>query len=84
MADTFWQDRKTATGNQIIALEDAILALSSNTIQQYTLDTGQDRQVVTKADINRLQSTLDSLLNRYATLCARIDGSGSATVQPDW
>ncbi len=83
MNAAFIQDRITATKAQIVAYEDAALALGSG-VQSYQLDTGQTRQTVTKLDLGKLQQTLDSLYNRCATLEARLNGSGTLTVKPAW
>lgn len=72
--------RVTATKAAIEATEAAILALSSGA-QSYTLDTGQTRQVVTKADIASLRLQLNELENRLSVLDARLCGAGR-TVLP--
>lgn len=74
---TFLQERITKTKALIVAYEDAILALTTGGISEYILDTGQSRQRVTKYDINSMNTTLDGLLNRCATLEARLTGSNS-------
>lgn len=76
MANTFWQERLAKLELQIAAYEDAIDALLAGA-ESYTLDTGQSRTVVKKWDIEKMQKTLDSLLNRYSTLEARCTGSNS-------
>lgn len=79
--DQWIEDRIAATKAMIIAFEDAILALSVGGLQQsYTLDTGQTRQVVTKADLGTIRNTLSSLENRLATLQARLRGSTTHVV----
>jgi hypothetical protein len=82
MDRSFIQDRIDATKSQIIAYEDASLALASG-VQSYTLDTGQSRQTVTKLDLADLDKTLASLYNRCATLSARLNG-GTVMVKPLW
>ena len=77
MDRSFIEGRIEATKLQIIALEDAILALTTNPTQSYTLDTGQSRQVVTRYDLRSLQKTLDGLYNRCATLEARLNGAAT-------
>ena len=72
----------TATKAQIAALEATILSISSGAIEEYLLDTGQSRQRVTKTNIHVLQNTLDSLYNRLATQCARLNGSGTIIGRP--
>jgi hypothetical protein len=74
--DREWLEaRVTATKAAIIATEEAILQLSSGA-QSYTLDTGQTRQVVSKADIASLRLQLNELENRLAVLDARLCGAG--------
>jgi len=73
----FLQTRIDAAKALILTLETAIDALSTDSVEQYTLDTGQSRQVVTKRDVVRLNAMLDSVMNRLATLEARRNGSGS-------
>lgn len=79
----FIQARIDATKLQIVAYEDAILALGSG-VQSYTLDTGQSRQTVTKLELSTLNRTVDALYNRCATLQARLNGSGTVAVRPAW
>jgi hypothetical protein len=83
MDSSFIQARIDATKQQIIAYEDAALALAAG-VQSYTLDTGQTRQTVTKLDLNAIQKTIDMLYNRCATLEARLNGSGTLTAVPSW
>ena len=83
MNRAFIQGRIDATKLQIVAYEDAALALGSG-VQSYTLDTGQSRQQVTKLDLSMVQKTIDSLYNRCATLEARLNGSGTLTARPGW
>jgi 3'-phosphoadenosine 5'-phosphosulfate (PAPS) 3'-phosphatase len=82
--DRAWlEDRVTATKAAIIATEEAILQLSSGA-QSYTLDTGQTRQVVTKADIASLRLQLNELENRLAGLDAKLCGTGGTRIIPGW
>lgn len=78
----FWQDQITAVKALITAYNAAILAVTVGGVQSYTLDTGQSRQTVTKYDIDKMNETLNSLLNRLATLEARLGGCGVAIVRP--
>lgn len=84
MDTTFIKDRITAIKLQIVAYEDAILALGVGGIQSYTLDTGQTRQTVTKFDIVELQKTLDMLLNRLVIYETRLTGNGVMIGGPAW
>lgn len=85
MPDTaFWQARLEKCKTQIVLYEDAIDALVVQGVSSYILDTGQTRQHVTKQDLASLQRVLDGLLNRCATLEARISGAGTAIMRPGW
>lgn len=80
--DSAWlQERIDKTKAMIVAYEDAILALSTDNVFQYSLDTGQTRQTVTKQQLGSLRLQLDQLENRLATLQARLCG-GSTYVKP--
>lgn len=82
--EKFLEDRIAATQALITVYEDALTAIgTSGATQSYTLDTGQSRQVVTRGDISQLNSMLDTLYNRLATLNARVNGAGYVA-SPDW
>jgi hypothetical protein len=83
MDRSFTLDRIAATKAQIAAYEDAVLALTTGGVAQYSIDTGQTRQSVTKIDVVRLNAHLDGLYNRLATLEARVYG-GTTNVRPAW
>ncbi len=80
----FWIDRIESTKLQIVAYEDAILALTTGGVASYTLNTGQSIQTVTKNNLNSLRVGIDSLLNRLVTLEARVCGGGVTYVRPSW
>ena len=82
MDNDFLLARIEATKLQIVAYEDASAALVAG-VQSYTLDTGQDRQTVTKFDLSQIYKVTESLYNRLATLEARLNG-GTVTVRPAW
>lgn len=84
MDAAFLQERITATKAEIVALENAAIDLSSGVITSYTLDTGQSRQVVTKSSISTINTVIDSLYNRLATLEARLNGGGTVIGRPGW
>lgn len=67
----------------IAAYEDALIALgTSGAIEEYRLDTGQNVTRVTKADITKINTVLDSLYNRCATMEARLNGAGTVVWTP--
>ena len=85
MDGQFLLDRIAQTKAIIVAIENAVLALSAtNGVQSYTLDTGQGRQTVTRESVATLQGQLDTLYNRLSTLEARAYGSGAVTMVPDF
>lgn len=84
MDAAFLQERITATKAEIVALENAALDLSSGAIISYTIDTGQSRQVVTRSSVSTINTVIDSLYNRLATLEARLNGSGTVIGRPAW
>lgn len=84
MDRTFTLERIAVTKALIVAYEGVLLSLASaNGVESYTLDTGQDRQTVTRADMSRLQSGLNALYNQLATLEARVYG-GTTQARPCW
>lgn len=82
--ETFLKERVATTKAQIVALEEAQLALASGAIQSYTLNTGQTQQTVTKASIGVIQNQIERLLNRLSVLDARLNGNGVLRAVPGW
>ena len=79
--DQFDIDHLTWLETQAIpAYRAAVLALSSGA-QQYQLNTGQTTQMVQRASLTALKTTLSSLMNERATTRARLYG-GSIHVRP--
>lgn len=79
----YWIDRIAKVKALIEKYDDALLALGTGGVQQYQLDTGQTRMLVTKANITSLTTTRDALLNEVSTLQARVYGAGVRGV-PGW
>lgn len=77
----FLEARITATKAAIIALETAIDTLAAGA-QSFTLDTGQTREVVTKAQLGELNRTLDATYNRLAVLEQRLNGGSTGIARP--
>lgn len=84
MTPEFIQARINATQALIAAYEEAVLALTTTDIQNYSIDTGQTRQSVTKKDVSRLNEEIDGLYNRLVMLENRLNGGGSTIVRPGW
>lgn len=75
--DTAWREARLVKLRALIdAYDDAILQLSTGAVMQYSIDTGQTRQTVTKQQISQIKNVRDSLANEYETLRARLCGAG--------
>ena len=59
----YWDARIAKTIALIEVYEDALLAIAGGA-QTYSLDTGQTRTSVTKANLTSMRTTLDALENR--------------------
>lgn len=70
-SQTFLETQLSKLEASISEYQDAILALVAGGVFQYTLNTGQTIDTVTKIDVIRLQSQLDAMLNLYDRLCIR-------------
>ena len=79
--DREWLEERIAKKKALIdSIETAIVAVTT-TGQSYQLDTGQTRQMVTRANIASLRDMVASLENEITTLNARLCG-GSVVVTP--
>ena len=79
--DTTWLEARIAKTKTLIeAYEDAITTLSTGGVQMYSLDTGQTRQMVSRAQLSQLKNTLAMLENRLATLEARLNGAATRVI----
>jgi hypothetical protein len=84
MRRDFLQGRIDALEAIIIAYEEAILALSTSKVFQYTLNTGQGSQTVTKADLIRMRKDLAIMYNDLCMLKARLNGGNTNIARPVW
>ncbi|MCR5612241.1 hypothetical protein [Treponema sp.] len=81
-SQTFWQDELTNAKILLYEIEKAITAFNKNgNIQSYTIDTGQDKQTVSRADLSNLYMRREKLLGEIATLEARLKNGGSRCPQ---
>lgn len=82
--DTDWiEARIAATKTAIVAYEEAILAISSGA-QSYSLDTGQTRQSVTKANMSEMRNALSLLEDRLQYYANKLERTGTVYVRPGW
>ncbi len=63
-------------GGLLLAYLDAITALLTTQVQEYTLNTGQGTQRVTRLDLQTLQDTYIQMYNQYDALNNRCNGHG--------
>ena len=84
----FWKNELNNARRLLYEIEKAILyftqeALGSGGVQEYTIDTGQDRQTVKRSDLSSLYIRHKELLNTISILEMRVRPAGGAVrVQP--
>lgn len=78
----FLEQQLTAVEAAISAYRAAVLALGTGGVQSYTLDTGQTRQTVTKANLTEMRRAVDSMMNERAVLRAQLGCGGHTYVVP--
>ncbi len=62
----------------VVEIDKAIFALSQTEgVQEYTIDTGQDRQTVRRCDIGTLERTKSRLLGEIGRLSRAVRGEGN-------
>lgn len=82
--DSEWlKARIAAKKAAIVAYETAMTALAGGA-QSYSLDTGQTRQVVTKANLTEMRNAIAQLESDISTLQQRLYGCGRLYVRPSW
>jgi hypothetical protein len=82
--DSAWLAARIAAKKAAIeAFETGILALAGGA-QTYSLDTGQTRQVVTKANLSEMRIMVSKLESDISTLQQRLNGCGRFQVRPGW
>lgn len=84
MDQAFLQTRIDKAKEQIVAIEEAYLAIATGAISSYTLNTGQSQTTVTKSNLSTLDTLIDSLMNRVAVLEARRNGTGVSVGRGYW
>lgn len=83
MASAFFTARLASIEAQIVAYEAAIVALgTAGATESYTLDTGQSRQTVTRANLKELNDVYNSLINLHTVISARCNGGGTIIARP--
>ena len=79
----YYEERIVAKKALILKLEAAIDSISTGA-QSYSIDTGQTRQVVTRANLSETRNMIARLESDISTLQQRIYGCGRFQVRPGW
>ncbi len=83
MSDPAWELARLKKIKDIIdAFDDAILALTVTGVSEYSLNTTQSTQRVTRHDLNQLVISRARLFQQYDSLCARLSNGGAIQVIP--
>ncbi len=82
----FWVDELKNSKILLLEIEKAILfftkqAQQTGGVQEYTIDTGQDRQTVKRSDLGSLYQQRKNLLNSIAILESRTKTNGGCCVR---
>jgi len=85
----FWKDELNNTRRLLYEIEKAILyftqqSIAAGGVQEYTIDTGQDRQTVKRSDLSSLYIRQKELLNQIAILESRVRSTGGAMRVLPW
>lgn len=84
MDQEFLKQRIVKVKEQILLLDDAISSIITGAVESYTLDTGETRQTVTRANLATYQRQQAELENRLATLQQRLDGRNTTNMGAAW
>ena len=82
----YYEDELKNSRLLLFRIDEAINNISQANIQSYTLDTGQSRQIVTRADLPSLIEKRKTLLGqiRQFELYLREGRPNVKQVRPDW
>ena len=85
----FWKDELNNTRRLLYEIEKAILyftqqSIAAGGVQEYTIDTGQNRQTVKRSDLSSLYIRQKELLNQIAILESRVRSTGGAMRVLPW
>lgn len=82
--DRAWLEERIAKKKEaIVEFENGLIAIAGGA-QSYSFDTGQTRQVVTKANITETRNVIAQLESDIVTLQMRLYGCGRFVVRPGW
>lgn len=82
----FWATQLENDRILLHEIDKAIFAFSSSSgaggVLSYTIDTGQDKQTVTRADLTNLTNTRNSLIREIAQLENMLNNDGGRRIVP--
>lgn len=82
--DKFIADQIPAIENLIIQYQNALLAFADG-VQTYTIDDGQSKTSVSKAQMGEIKNSLQALYQQLELMYQRAGcDSGASVVQPTW
>lgn len=81
MDEVFLSARITYFKTLAVAIEAALLALSSSQTTSYTLSTGQTSQTVTKANVSGLRSQLEYAYNMIDYFNTKLNGGAMVHIR---
>ncbi len=86
---SFWKDELQNAKRLLYEVEKAILyftqkSIDTGGVQEYTIDTGQDRQTVKRSDLSSLYVRQKELLNLISVLEIKTRPSGGAVRMMPW
>lgn len=84
VASEYWQARIATLQALVAAYDAALLAFATTGVQQYTVDTGQTKQTVMRAEIASLQGVRNRLLSELDDMGARCGDGSVSYVSPDF
>jgi hypothetical protein len=77
------EERIAAKKAAILAYEAALTSLASGA-QTYSIDTGQTRQTVSKANLTEIRNVIAQLESELSSLQMRLYGCGRFQARPGW
>jgi hypothetical protein len=86
-SDEYWKKQLANDRILLVQIDKAINTLNAslvtnNGIAEYTIDTGQDKQIVKRSDLGTLYTWRKNLISEIAQLERSLGGSGGCRIIP--
>lgn len=82
--DATWLQQRIADKKALLVQLETAVANVVLTGQNYSIDTGQTRQTVTRAGLTETRNFIAQLETEISTLQQRLNGCGRFYVRPGW